>query len=89
MTKKFAKRLQSDFVPDGRALSSKEVAQLRFRRTRSHEVYQCAARTGHDPQSGPIFCGRVAEWVAYTDDGILALCEGRHRPPEGTIEEGV
>lgn len=81
--KTLAKSLQRDFVPGG---PSVDVRKLSFRRTTEDEAFQCCAKTTYDPQSGPIFCGRVAEFVAEVPEqgGHVAICK-RHvldLPPE-------
>ena len=57
------------------------ITSLVSRRTREDEIYQCGARSIYDPQSGPIFCGRVVEFVFVDAEGGVDLCSnGRHRP---------
>lgn len=83
MLKEDAKKLQRDFIPGGPQISHAEVSELKFRRTLPHEILQCCVKTQYDPQSGPIFCGRVSEWVAYYKNGMLvALCGKRGHNPE-------
>jgi len=69
--KDMAKSLQRDFVPGGKEV---DLSTLKFRRTTEDEVLQCCASTSYDPQSGPIFCGKVAEFVARTEQGYVAIC---------------
>lgn len=89
MLKEDAKKLQQDFIPGGAQLSRDEVSKLEFRRTLSHEILQCCVKTQYDMQSGPIYCGRVSEWVAYFKDGMLvALCGKRGHTPD-RIKMGV
>lgn len=84
LTKESAKRLQRDYIPNGKSV---DISTLRFRRTDDHEVYQCCQRTGHDIQSGAIYCGKISEYVASVEgDGIVALCES-HKPPTHLLEE--
>ena len=87
--KEDAKKLREDFIPNGEPISIKELS---FRRTFKFEVYRCCERTSYDLQSGPIYCGGVAEWVAeITDDkgnivSMVALCGKRgHMPLPNTI----
>jgi len=79
MDKDRAKQLQSDFIPNGEWI---DISTLEFRRTLPDEVYQCCVRSGHDIQSGPIYCGRVAEWIAFTIKGSVALCGQRTHVPK-------
>lgn len=88
MLKEQAKRLQSDFIPDGKRLSREEVLKLEFRKTTADEVYQCCLSTQYDMQSGPIFCGRVAEWIAITEGGFIALCGNRPGHTPESIKRG-
>ena len=84
MTKTEAKNLlKGDFIPGGSTVSLDELRQLEFRETTENEVYQCCAQTGTDIQSGPGYCGDIAEFVAFFDDGeVIAMCGKRgHTPP--------
>lgn len=88
MLKKLARKLQDDYIPGGKIISSEEFKNTKFRRTRENEVYQCGAITGYDPQSTHIFCGRVAEWIHISHDGAIALCDrAGHAPPPSQREE--
>ena len=60
-----------DYIPGGKSVA---VSSLMFRRTYEHEVHLCGARTGNDIQSGPYYCGAIADWVASTSDGLAAVC---------------
>ena len=87
LTKERARKLlKGDFIPGGKAV---DVRDLTFRKTLEHEVFQCCARTGYDPQSGPFYCGDVAELVAEIEKdgivtGVVALCNHRgHKLPPG------
>ena len=84
LTKSAARRLQRDYIPDGKLV---DINTLKFRRTREDEVYQCCYPTAYDPQSGNIYCGGIAEWVANVDGGgVVCLCGERgHVPPPHTI----
>lgn len=86
LTKTDAKQLQSDYIPGGTPV---DVRKLKFRRTQEWEVLQCCAQTSVDPQSGPIYCGAVAEFVSEeVNGGAVAFCGRRgHKPPPGTLEE--
>ena len=83
ITKTQAKNLlPSDFVPGGKQLTSEELRNLKFRRTTENEIFQCCVITGEDIQSGPYFCGQIAEFVAFSSDSMVALCgENGHVPP--------
>ena len=74
-----AKRLveeMRDYVPKGKPV---DVTKLTFRRTREYEILLCGTRTGHDIQSGPYYCGAVADWVAATSGGLTAVCDKHGR----------
>ena len=82
--KENARKLQGSFVPAGEPIAASE---LLFRRTLECEVYRCCRKTAFDPQSGPIFCGQVAEFVAEIKDdlgnvtGVVGLCGKRGHVP--------
>jgi hypothetical protein len=63
-----------DYIPGGKPV---DVQSLTFRRTHEHEVLLCGTRTGHDIQSGPFYCGAVADWFAPVPEGAVAVCD-RH-----------
>ncbi len=76
------KELKSDFVPNGPPV---DIRSCVFRRLRDNEpVRQCCRRVSHDIQSGPIFCGCIADYLTELEDGEVALCE-RHRLPDNQI----
>lgn len=86
MNKIAARKLQEEFIPTGPAA---DISTLTFRRTKNTEIFRCAVATGTDIQSGPFYCGRIAEFVAFVErDGeqfSIALCGiGSHRPPRST-----
>ncbi len=74
ITKELARQLQRDYVPNGRAVNIEDF-QGRWRRTRDGEILQCGRSRSYDLQSGPIYCGRVAEYVAEMGDDQLILCK--------------
>jgi len=82
LTKTAAHTLQKnlrDYIPGGKALSSDQIEQLVFRETAEFEIYHCGTRTGEDIQSGPYYCGDIADFIARTSDGgVVAIC-GRHK----------
>lgn len=87
MTKTEAKELlKGDYIPKGKRVDPEVLRMMQFRRTFEHEVYRCGRHVQYDPQSGPIYCGCLAEFVAVTDNGIVALCQ-RHAPPETNIKK--
>lgn len=83
MTKTEAKLIQSgnypplkrDYIPGGK--EQKTIVDLKLRQTEEDEVYQCGAITGNDPQSGPIYCGKIADWV--DEDGLYCICDYHKR----------
>jgi len=77
---------EKDFIPKGGTVMN--LDQLKFRELEDYEYYQCCRSTGRDPQSGPLYCGNRAKYIAFHEDGVksVALCE-RHRPPAKQIEK--
>ena len=81
LTKTEARTLQKnlrDYIPGGKALSRDQVEQLVFRETTEVEIYHCCRQTGDDLQSGPGFCGALADFIAPVPNGLVALC-GPHK----------
>lgn len=75
-----AERLQHEFIPRGEAV---ELGKLSFGFTLDDEIYRCCVQTSRDPQSGPIYCGAVAEFVALIEHDYVGLCGKRgHVPPK-------
>lgn len=73
LTKQAAKKLlEGNFVPSGESV---DIDTLNFRRTTESEVFQCCQHTGRDPQSGPFYCGDIAELVAFVEKGYVGICE--------------
>ena len=84
LTKEEARQIRrGDYIPKG---PSVDITTLRFRHTKSNEVYQCCKQTSRDPQSGPIYCGDIADYVAETKSGYVALCGG-HPPAKNQIDD--
>lgn len=82
MTKDDARRLQRDFIPNGKTV---DASKLQFRRTAAEEIYQCCEAVAHDTQSCDIYCGKVAEFVSQIVEGnVVALCL-KHKPPKHLI----
>jgi hypothetical protein len=75
MNKEDAKRLQEDYIPNGESV--KDVTILNFRKTLDDEIYQCGMQIDNDIQSGPIYCGGIAQYIAIEEEGIVAVCK-RH-----------
>jgi len=83
LTKELAKKIRrGDIIPDGKSVS---IKTLRFRKTKEDEIYCCCYRSGYDPQSGPMYCSDISEYVAFTSDGYVGCCE-RHAPPKNLID---
>ena len=83
LTKDTARKIrQRDFIPGGEPV---DIKDLHFRETRQEEVFYCCRKVGHDPQSGPMFCGDISEYVAFTTDGYVGCCK-RHTPPKNLID---
>ena len=82
-TRKMAEELQGDYIPRGPRISYEEWKKLKFRRAKPDEIHRCAMEVGNDIQSGPIYCGAIAEYVAFPAGsegmGVAALCK-RHPP---------
>ncbi|MDD3498200.1 MAG: hypothetical protein PHH24_01685 [Candidatus Moranbacteria bacterium] len=90
MTKGMAKELlRGDFVPNGYIIN---LDALEFRRTKDDEVYRCCESTGgYDPQSGPFYCGEIAEIVAFCENngipGYVGICEKcMRKAPAGLLK---
>lgn len=82
LIRQVAAHMTPDYIPNGtRRVPLDRVLTLRFRRTTNNEVLRCGAIVGHDIQSGSIYCGDLADFVAPTDTQYVAVCE-RHRPLE-------
>lgn len=64
----------ADFIPDGKIV---DTVTLQFRPTGRFELFQCCQQTGVDIQSGPHYCGRLAEYVAGDESSYVGLCD-RH-----------
>ena len=82
LTKDDARRLRRDFIPSGGPV---DINTLKFERTIAHEIYQCCKPVSYDPQSGPIYCGDICEYIAHTKNGVVTFCE-RHPPPAHTLK---
>lgn len=76
VTKDFVRKMEGglDFIPRGEFVA---IDSLEFRPTNNLELFQCCQQTGNDPQSGPYYCGKVAELVAGNRNKYVGLCQ-RH-----------
>jgi len=75
-----------DYIPGGKRA---DISKLTFRPTPEHgDLFLCGAQTGDDIQSGPYFCGKPADWVSVSPDGIAAVCD-RHANRLGIRREGA
>lgn len=74
MTKRQAKKLvRRDFIPGGPRVDLKD---LQWRGTHDYEILQCCFKTGYDTQSGPFYCGDIADYVSFFDDGsYVGACD--------------
>ena len=62
MNKKFAKELQESYCPQGgQLISMKDFSVLR--KIPIEYLARCGFKTCDDIQSGPIYCGRVADYL--------------------------
>ncbi len=86
LAKEQAKGLQRDFIPNGGRI---DIRTLRFRHTKPDEVYQCCRQVSHDPQSGPIYCGDVAEYNAPVNGGWLRYANGIRRRATSSTADSV
>jgi hypothetical protein len=70
ITKTEARRLvdrMRDYVPGGKPIADPQT--LPWRPTMELEIHHCGARTGEDIQSGPYYCGALADFVAVVPEG--------------------
>ena len=68
--------MDGDFIPGGKEISPKG---LNYRPTTEYEIYRCCAQTENDPQSGPLFCGKLADYTSEVIEngkliGYVAVC---------------
>ena len=66
-----------DYIPGGGPVSRPQT--LQWRPTTELEIFHCCVQTGSDIQSGPYYCGTLADFVATIPGGIVAACEKHHR----------
>lgn len=72
----------SSFVPDGG--KTVRADSLQFRKTLDdEEIYHCCARLSRKEEDiqclSPQYCGRVADYVAFTDEGYVGICNTHKR----------
>ncbi len=75
---KVVKVMSSDFVPDGTVMSFDKIHKegIAFRKLSRDEVWRCCRMTSEDIQSGPIYCGKMAQLLgALPDSTFIALCD--------------
>jgi hypothetical protein len=77
LTKEAIRSFSREFFPRGKTV---KTCDWNFRRTEEDEIYRCCLSIGSDSQSGPFFCGKVADYVAFPEEdgavvGAAALCE--------------
>lgn len=79
--KQLAKKVrEGDYIPGGERVRSMD--DFEFRETTDDEVFRCGTSICSDPQSGPIFCGDVADYIGIhkgDPNKAVALCR-RHTP---------
>ena len=72
-TKSLLRKYQgNDFIPKGDPV---QRDSLDFRATGIFELFQCCHPTGSDIQSGPYYCGEIAELVVGNRREYVGLCE--------------
>lgn len=67
-----------DYIPGGKKPVSNPQT-LQWRPTTELEIHHCGVQTGRDIQSGPYFCGAIADFVAEVPEGTVAVCEKHHK----------
>ena len=63
-----------------RTVLREEFKKLKFRKTNEDEIFWCGVKIAEDSQSGPIYCGEVAEYIALTES--IAACSCKKHPPK-------
>ena len=80
ITKTEARALVSkmrDYIPGGKKPVSSPHT-LQWRPTMELEIHHCGVQTGNDIQSGPYYCGAIADFVATVPEGTAAVCKKHH-----------
>lgn len=70
--------LRDDYIPGGKPVSMNDIINWR----RIEGFGRCVASTSYDIQSGPIYCGRAAEYIGDVKDdpdSVICLCAS-HTP---------
>ncbi len=67
-----------DYIPGGKQ-PVPEPRALPWRPTTELEIHHCGVRTGDDIQSGPYYCGAIADFVATVPNGLAAVCKKHHK----------
>jgi hypothetical protein len=65
-----------DYIPGGKPVSNPQI--LQWRPTTELEIHHCGVQTGDDLQSGPYYCGALADFVAEVPEGTAAVCRKHH-----------
>lgn len=76
MNKTLAKSLQGDFVPDGTSEFIIERGKTDWKELSEDQVHRCCTQTSYDVQSGPIYCGNIADYFTIVgNDEIVTVCK--------------
>jgi len=77
--KDLAKSLQREFFPKYNPSDEQNLQAISFRKTTENEIHRCCAETNYDSQSGPIYCGDIADYISNSplipSDKLFAFCE--------------
>jgi len=76
INKAFAKSLQGDYAPGGTPVATDECTHWRM--IGDNEVERCGRLIGYDVQSGPVYCGDVADFGATAPNGEPVFICARH-----------
>lgn len=66
-----------DYIPGGKPVSNPQA--LQWRSTTELEIHHCGVQTGSDIQSGPYYCGTIADFMAVVPEGVVAICKKHHK----------
>lgn len=78
LTKTLAKQIENkDFIPDGKRLKFEDIEG--WRETTEYEILYCCVQIDDDIQSGPIYCGKVADYTSVDPNYTVHLCS-MHSP---------
>ena len=71
---------ESKSTPSARG-ENVDILTLKFNKTHNPSVFRCCALLEGSTESKKVFCGKHARWVAFTENGYMALCgEDGHVP---------